>query len=45
MGEFYAVSLASLDDVEPGELAAAPVMFVDGRADAFDRPLAVTSHL
>ena len=42
---FYAISLASLDDASPEELAAAPVMFVDGRADAFDRPPAVTGYL
>ena len=45
MGEFYAVSLATLDGVDPQTLAAAPVMFVDGAADAFERPPAVTSHL
>jgi hypothetical protein len=44
-GEFYAVSLASLDGVDPQTLAAAPVMFMDGAADAFDRPPAVTGHL
>lgn len=44
-GEFYAISVASLDDATPEELATAPVMYVDGRADAFDRPPAVTSYL
>lgn len=42
---FYAISVASLDDADPEALAAAPVMYVDGKADAFDRPPAVTSYL
>ena len=37
-GIVYAIPLASLDDVDPGELAAAPLMYVDGRHDRFDRP-------
>lgn len=37
-GIVYAIPLASLDDVDPGELAAAPLMYVDGRHDRFDQP-------
>jgi hypothetical protein len=44
-GGFYAISVATLDDASPEELAAPPVAYVDGRADAFDRPPAVTSYL
>lgn len=36
LGEaFYAVNVACLDDVTDEELAAAPVRYVDGRADDF----------
>src|SRR5262249_19703430 len=42
---FYAVNLAALDDVDPAELAAAPVMYVDGRHDKFESPPAETRHL
>ena len=34
--DFYFVPIAALDDVDPAELAAAPVRFADGRADRFD---------
>jgi hypothetical protein len=44
-GGFYAVNLAALDDVDPAELAAAPVMYVDGRHDNFESPPAETRHL
>ena len=44
-GGFYAVNLAALDDVDPAELAAAPVMYVDGRHDKFESPPAETRHL
>jgi hypothetical protein len=44
-GEFYAVSVASLDGIDPQTLTAASVMFVDGAANAYDRPPAVTGHL
>jgi hypothetical protein len=37
-GAFYALAVASLDDVDPDELAAAPIKYVDGRHDQFDKP-------
>jgi hypothetical protein len=36
-GAFYAVQVSLLDDVDPEELAAAPISYVDGRHDRFDR--------
>jgi len=44
-GRFYAVNLAALDGVDPAELAAAPVTYVDGRHDNFASPPAETRHL
>ncbi len=44
-GAFYAVNLAALDDVDPTELANAPVMYVDGRHDNWQSPPAETRHL
>jgi hypothetical protein len=41
-GRFYAVAVATLDGVEPDELAAAPIRYVDGRHDRYDRPPADT---
>ena len=36
-GAFYAVQVSLLDDLDPNELAAAPIRYVDGRHDHFDR--------
>ncbi|WP_443748128.1 GFA family protein [Asticcacaulis solisilvae] len=36
-GVFYAVQVALLDDLDPDELAAAPIHYLDGRNDHFDR--------
>jgi hypothetical protein len=36
-GAFYAVQVSLLDDLDPNELAAAPVRYADGRHDRFDR--------
>ncbi len=42
---FYFVPIAALDDVDPDELAAAPLRFVDGRHDRRDRSPADTRLL
>jgi hypothetical protein len=44
-GGFYAVNLGALDDVDPVELAKAPVMYVDGRHDNWESPPAETRQL
>jgi len=36
-GVFHAVPVNALDDVDPDELAAAPIHYVDGKNDRFDR--------
>jgi hypothetical protein len=36
-GKFYFIPVASLDDADPDELAAAPVKYSDGRHDRFDQ--------
>jgi len=45
MAPFLAVALSSLDGVDPGELAAAPITYVDGRNDDFESAPAETRHL
>jgi hypothetical protein len=42
---FYAVNVACLDETDPAELMAAPVIFVDGRHDDFKNPPQETRHL
>ena len=37
-GTFHAVTVSTLDNVTPDELAAAPINYADGRHDRFDRP-------
>jgi hypothetical protein len=44
-GAFVSINLAALDDVDPAELAAAPVQFFDGRNDNWATPPAATAHL
>lgn len=45
MGTFVAVAVACLDDVDAAALAAAPVRYLDGRNDAWDRAPAEVRHL
>jgi hypothetical protein len=44
-GDYVAVQLGSLEDVDPAELAAAPVRYADGRNNAWHQVPAHTSHL
>jgi hypothetical protein len=44
-GDYVAVQLASLDNVDPSELAAAPIRYADGRNNDWGRAPAETRHL
>jgi hypothetical protein len=44
-GDYVSIALASLDDLDPAELAAAPVQYMDGRADNWWNPPAEKRHL
>lgn len=44
-GDFWAVNVACLDDVTEAELAAAPVIYEDGKRDRQDRPPEITEYL
>jgi hypothetical protein len=44
-GTFCGVNIACLDEAPPDELAAAPVIYEDGRNDDRGEPPAVTYHL
>jgi hypothetical protein len=44
-GAYVSVNVAALDNLEPAELVAAPVQFMDGRADNWWHPPAETRHL
>jgi hypothetical protein len=43
--DYVNVTLATLDDVDPAELAAAPMQFCDGRNDAWHLAPAHCKHL
>lgn len=44
-GKFYGVNVTCLDDVTDAELAAAPITYLDGRADNWESPPAEVRHL
>jgi hypothetical protein len=44
-GDFVSIQLASLDNVDPQELIAAPVQYSNGRDNAWWNPPAETRHL
>ncbi|TIU05586.1 MAG: GFA family protein, partial [Mesorhizobium sp.] len=44
-GNFWAVNVACLDDVTEEELAAAPIVYEDGRRDRQDRAPEITGYL
>jgi len=45
LGDFHAITVASLDDVPVEELIAASVRYLDGRNDEWEIPPAETRHL
>ena len=44
-GDYVSIKVASLDDVDPRELVAAPVRFANGRENKWWEPPAETRHL
>ncbi len=44
-GPFVGVFLSSLDNIEPDELAVAPVRYADGRNNNWQTPPSETAHL
>ena len=45
IGKMYGVNLGCLEGVGEAELAAIPIVYVDGMHDAWGQPPAVTAHL
>ena len=44
-GAYVSISVAALDDLDPAELVAAPVQYMDGRHDDWWNPPKETRHL
>jgi hypothetical protein len=44
-GDFYTVSVACLDDVEPSQLAKLPIRYMNGRDDDWFSQPAMTSYM
>jgi hypothetical protein len=44
-GDFVSIHLGSLDDIDPKELADAPVRYCDGRNNNWQSPPAETRYL
>ena len=44
-GKFYAINVTCLDDVTDAELAEAPITYIDGKNDQWERAPAETRHL
>ena len=44
-GDYVAINLAALDDLDPADLVAAPVRLMDGKANAWLNPPAEGRHL
>lgn len=44
-GAYVSINVAALDDLDPAELATAPVRYMDGRAKNWWSPPAETRHL
>lgn len=44
-GDYVAIQLASLDDVDPKELIAAPIRYGDGRHNDWGKVPEITGHL
>ena len=44
-GDYVSIQVASLDDIDPQELIAAPIRYANGRDNAWWNPPAETRHL
>ena len=44
-GDTFSINVACLDDLDPADLVAAPVKYMDGRGDNWWNPPAETRHL